>query len=58
MPAASPEAVPRTPFLIAVEADGNPGHPTFAVIEPVQVFDNVSLRDRVEQRLATETEAC
>ncbi|MDZ4348994.1 MAG: IS1595 family transposase [Xanthomonadaceae bacterium] len=44
-------------FVIAVSTDGQLQHPTFAVIEPVRAFDNASLADWVERRLAPDAEA-
>lgn len=42
----------KQPFIIAVSTDENLEHPTFAVIEPVQSFDNTSLSDWARRRLA------
>ena len=39
-------------FLIAVETNAELEHPRFAVIEPVNGFDNASLEDWVARRLA------
>ncbi len=39
-------------FVIAVETDEDLEHPTFAVIEPVRSFDNASITDWAERRLA------
>ena len=43
-------------FVIAVQTDDQHEHPTFAVIEPVRSFDNVSLNDWIARRLAPECE--
>ena len=43
-------------FLIAVETDQAHAHPMFAVIEPVKSFDNTSLKDWIERRLAPQTD--
>jgi hypothetical protein len=40
-----------------VSTDAALQHPTFAVIEPVPAFDNASLADWVQRRLAPEAEA-
>jgi len=42
----------KQPLVIAVQTDSTLEHPTFAVIEPVRAFDNVSLRAWVARRLA------
>lgn len=47
----------KQPFLIAVATDETLEHPTFAVIEPVRSFDNASVADWVNRRLAPEAEA-
>jgi hypothetical protein len=47
----------KQPFLIAVSTDAALQHLTFAVIEPVRAFDNASLADWVQRRLAPEAEA-
>lgn len=47
----------KQPFLIAVETDADLEHPACAVIEPVKAFDNESLTDWVERRLAPGAEA-
>lgn len=47
----------KQPFLIAVATDETLEHPTFAVIEPVRSFDNASVADWVERRLAPGAEA-
>jgi transposase-like protein len=39
-------------FVIAVSTDETLEHPTYAVIEPVRGFDNASLKDWGERRLA------
>jgi transposase-like protein len=41
----------KQPFVIAVSTDEHLEHPTFAVIEPVRSFDNVSMRDWGTRRL-------
>ena len=46
----------KQPFVIAVATDDTHEHPCFAVIEPVKAFDNVSLTDWIDRRLAPETE--
>ena len=47
----------KQPFLIAVATDETLEHPTFAVIEPVRRFDNASVADWVNRRLAPGAEA-
>lgn len=47
----------KQPFLIAVATDETLEHPTFAVIEPVRSFDNASVADWVDRRLAPGAEA-
>jgi hypothetical protein len=42
----------KQPLVIGVQTDSTLEHATFAVIEPVRPFDNVSLRDRVARQLA------
>lgn len=42
----------KQPFVIAVATDETLEHPTFAVIEPVRRFDNASLTDWGQRRLA------
>lgn len=42
----------KQPFVIAVSTDENLEHPTFAVIEPVKGFDDVSMIDWGKRRLA------
>ncbi len=44
-------------FVIAVETNAQLERPRFAVIEPVRSFDNASLKDWVERRLAPGAEA-
>ena len=44
----------KQPLVIAVQTDSTLEHPTFALIEPVRAFDNVSLRVWAERRLAPE----
>ena len=39
-------------FVVAVETDVDLEHPRYAVLEPVPTFDNVSLTDWCERRLA------
>ena len=46
----------KQPFVIAVSTDQTLEHPRFAVIEPVRSFDNASLTDWGERRLAPEAE--
>jgi len=46
----------KQPFLIAVQTDEHHEHPTFAVIEPITSFDNASLREWIDRRLAPECE--
>jgi transposase-like protein len=43
-------------FVVAVSTDETLEHPTFAVIEPVRSFDNVSLEDWGTRRLAPDAE--
>lgn len=43
-------------LVIAVQTDDTHQRPTFAVLEPVQAFDNVSLEDWVARRLAPKCE--
>lgn len=43
-------------FVIAVATDEDHERPTFAVIEPVRSFDDVSLNDWIARRLAPECE--
>ncbi len=43
-------------FVVAVSTDETLEHPTFAVIEPVRSFDNVSLKDWGTRRLAPDAE--
>ena len=47
----------KQPFVVAVETDSDLEHPTFVVIEPLRAFDNASLRDWAERRLAPNAEA-
>jgi hypothetical protein len=42
----------KQPFVIAVSTDVNLEHPTFAVIEPVKGFDDASMIDWGQRRLA------
>ena len=42
----------KQPFVVAVATDETLEHPTFAVIEPVRSFDNASLADWGQRRLA------
>ena len=44
-------------FVIAVETNADLDHPKFTVIEPVRSFDNASLTDWSNRRLAPEAEA-
>jgi transposase-like protein len=44
-------------FVIAVATDETLEHPTFAVIEPVRAFDNVSITEWATRRLAPDAEA-
>ncbi len=46
----------KQPFVVAVETDADLQHPRFAVIEPVRAFDNASLNDWVQRRLAAPAE--
>lgn len=46
----------KQPFVIAVSTDETLEHPIFAVIEPVQAFDNASLMDWGARRLAPDAE--
>lgn len=46
----------KQPFVIAVSTDESLEHPTFAVIEPVKGFDNASMIDWGQRRLAPEAE--
>ncbi len=43
-------------FVVAVSTDETLEHPTFAVMEPVRSFDNVSLEDWGTRRLAPDAE--
>jgi transposase-like protein len=43
-------------FVVAVSTDETLEHPTFAIIEPVRSFDNVSLEDWGTRRLAPDAE--
>lgn len=43
-------------FVAAVQTDVNLDHPSYAVLEPVRSFDNVSLKDWCERRLAPDAE--
>lgn len=44
-------------FVIAVETDATLEHPHHAVIEPVRTFDNATITDWAQRRLAPEAEA-
>jgi ribosomal protein L37AE/L43A len=46
----------KQPFLIAVATDENLERPTFAVIEPVRTFDNTTISDWCQRRLAPDAE--
>ncbi|MHB8742804.1 MAG: IS1595 family transposase [Sulfuricaulis sp.] len=46
----------KQPFLIAVATDEMLECPTFAVIEPVRTFDNTTMADWCERRLAPDAE--
>lgn len=46
----------KQPFLIAVETNATFTAPRFAVAEPVRRFDDASLRDWIERRLAPQCE--
>ena len=46
----------KQPFVVAVATDETLEHPTFAVIEPVRGFDNLSLTDWGKRRLAPDAE--
>lgn len=50
-------AAHKQAFVIAVETNAELEHPTFAVIEPVRSFDNASITDWSNRRLAPEAEA-
>lgn len=43
-------------FVIAVETDATLEHPLYAVIEPVRTFDNASITDWAQRRLAPSAE--
>ncbi len=43
-------------FVIAVQTGDDLEHPTFAVIEPIQAFDNTALNDWIARRLEPECE--
>ena len=43
-------------FVIAVETDATLEHPLYAVIEPVRTFDNASITDWAQRRLAPNAE--
>lgn len=43
-------------FVVAVQTDENLDHPSYAVLEPVRTFDNASLTDWCQRRLAPEAE--
>lgn len=44
-------------FVMAVETDGTLEHPRYAVIEPVKTFDNLTMTEWANRRLAPEAEA-
>src|SRR5690606_29373237 len=46
----------KQPFVVAVSTDEHLEHPTFAVIEPVKAFDNASIDDWMQRRLAPDAE--
>lgn len=46
----------KQPFLIAVETNATFTAPRFAIAEPVRSFDDASLRDWIERRLAPQCE--
>ncbi|MGH8115875.1 MAG: IS1595 family transposase, partial [Rhodanobacteraceae bacterium] len=46
----------KQPFVVAVETDADLEHPRYAVLEPVRAFDNVSLTDWCQRRLAPDAE--
>lgn len=46
----------KQPFVIAVSTDENLDHPTVAVIEPVKGFDNASMIEWGQRRLAADAE--
>jgi len=46
----------KQPFLIALETGEDLEHPRCAVIEPVRTFDNASIRDWAQRRLAPDAE--
>ena len=46
----------KQPFVVAVETDQDLEHPRFAVLEPVRSFDNESLKDWCQRRLAPNAE--
>lgn len=43
-------------FVVVVETDADLEHPRYAVLEPVQTFDNTALTDWCQRRLALEAE--
>lgn len=47
----------KQPFLVAVATNESLERPTFAVIEPVRTFDNLTVGDWVARRLAPGAEA-